>query len=97
MPPFGLRQLLNIYNYNIIIEKNFAGTFDGSISQFRFYIQPLSVPEIQHNFRILKNKFSLLDLFCSSCNYTPEYVLLTTEASDPITSESGDTFYVKLV
>jgi hypothetical protein len=26
-----------------------------------------------------------------------EYVLLTTEATDPITSESGDTFYVKLV
>jgi len=88
---------LSALTNNIIIEKNFAGTFDGSISQFRFYIQPLSVPEIQHNFRILKNKFSLLDLFCASCNYTPEYVLLTTEATDPITSESGDTFYVKLV
>ena len=52
---------------NILIEPNFAGSFDGAISQFRMYTKPLSYPEVNHNFNILKNKFELFDNRCPSC------------------------------
>jgi len=52
---------------NILIEQNFAGTFDGGISTFNLYSKPLSVPEIQHNARILKPRYSLLNPYCLDC------------------------------
>ena len=52
---------------DILIEPNFAGTFDGAISQFRMYVNPLSAPQIQHNFRTLKNKYNLFDFWCLNC------------------------------
>lgn len=52
---------------DILLEKYFAGTFEGGISQFRFYIEPLSLPEIRHNFNLLKNDFNLYDPVCPSC------------------------------
>ena len=45
---------------DIIMEPDFGGTFMGGISQFRMYVEPLTAPEIQHNFRILKDKFNLI-------------------------------------
>jgi len=53
---------------NILIEENFGGSFDGAISQFRMYSEPLNYPEIIHNFEILKNKFNLFDYRCPDCN-----------------------------
>jgi Predicted solute binding protein len=58
---------LSALTTNIMIEQNFAGTFEGAVSQFRMYTKALSVPEIQHNFRILKDKFKLYDPFCPNC------------------------------
>lgn len=52
---------------DIIMEPNFGGTFMGGISQFRMYSEPLSVPQIQHNFRILKDRFDLYDFWCPEC------------------------------
>jgi hypothetical protein len=52
---------------NIILEKYFAGTFDGGISTFHMYAKPLSVPEIQHNARILYNEYDLLNPYCLNC------------------------------
>jgi hypothetical protein len=52
---------------NILLEQNFGGTFMGGISQFRMYTEPLSSPQIQHNFRILKNNFNLFDYWCPDC------------------------------
>jgi len=52
---------------NILIEKYFAGNFEGGISQFRFYNKPLSVPEIQHNSRILSSDYELFNPFCPNC------------------------------
>lgn len=52
---------------NILIEQNFAGTLEGAISQFRMYVEPLSAAQIQHNFRLLKDRFRLFDYFCDSC------------------------------
>lgn len=52
---------------NIIMEQNFGGTFMGGISQFRMYTEPLTSPQLQHNFRILKDKFDLFDVWCPNC------------------------------
>jgi hypothetical protein len=73
---------------NILLEKEFGGTFEGGISQFRMYVEPITSSEIRHNFNVLKNKFSLFDPFCPNCNtvfcepndftYTIEDVTTTT-------------------
>jgi hypothetical protein len=52
---------------NILIEQNFAGTFEGGISQFRMYVEPLSSPEIKHNFYKLKDQFNLFNPDCPDC------------------------------
>jgi hypothetical protein len=52
---------------NIYIEPSFAGTFDGAISQFRMYTEPLNAAEIVHNFNILKSSFLLFDPRCPVC------------------------------
>jgi len=59
---------LSALTTNILIEQNFAGTFDGGISTFSLYAKPLSVPEIQHNARVLKNKYKLLNPYCKNCD-----------------------------
>ena len=59
---------LNKLKTNILLEEHFAGTFDGAISQFRFYTEPLSSPEVKHNFNILKDSFRMFDPDCPSCN-----------------------------
>jgi len=58
---------LSALTTNILIEPTFGGSFDGAISQFRMYTEPLSVPEILHNFDILKPNFKLFDYRCPDC------------------------------
>jgi hypothetical protein len=53
---------------NILIEQNFAGTFEGAISQFRMYTTPLSAPEVKHNFKILNKKFEMFNPDCPDCS-----------------------------
>ena len=53
---------------NILIEQNFAGTFEGGISQFRMYTTPLSAPEVKHNFLLLKEKFNMFNPDCPDCS-----------------------------
>lgn len=52
---------------NILIEQNFAGSFEGGISQFRMYVEPLTASEIKHNFNILKNNFNMYNPECPDC------------------------------
>jgi hypothetical protein len=52
---------------NILLEQNFGGTFDGAISQFRFYIEPINSSEVKHNFKILRDKFIMFDPDCPNC------------------------------
>jgi hypothetical protein len=54
-------------NTNILIDKNFAGTFEGAISQFRMYVSPLSAPEVKHNFKLLQAKFDMFNPDCPDC------------------------------
>jgi hypothetical protein len=58
---------LNKLRTHILLEQNFAGTFDGAISQFRFYTQPLSAPEVKHNFKVLKETYNMFDPDCPDC------------------------------
>ena len=52
---------------NILLEQNFGGTFDGGISQFRMYVEPLTGDEVKHNFSLLKDKFRMFDPDCPDC------------------------------
>ena len=54
-------------NTNILLEQEFGGTFDGAISQFRMYVEPLSSAEIRHNFNIVKDKFNMFNPLCPDC------------------------------
>jgi hypothetical protein len=58
---------LNGMDNHILIEQNFAGTFEGAISQFRMYVEPLSAPEVKHNFKLLKDKFLMFNPDCPDC------------------------------
>jgi hypothetical protein len=79
---------------HILIEQNFAGTFEGGISQFRMYITPLSSPEVKHNFNVLKNTFRMFNPDCPDC--TTECLdndfttILTTNNEIIIVSENYD-------
>jgi hypothetical protein len=55
-------------NTNILIEQNFAGTFEGAISQLRMYVTPLSAPEVKHNFNLLKTQFQMFNPDCPDCS-----------------------------
>jgi hypothetical protein len=59
---------LSALTTNIFIEPNFAGSFDGAISQFRMYTKPLNYAEVTHNFNILKGNFKLFDFKCPNCD-----------------------------
>ena len=49
---------------NLLIQQNFAGTWDGGISQFRYYLEPLSFDEIYHNYLVNKDRYNLVDCAC---------------------------------
>jgi hypothetical protein len=53
---------------HILIEQNFAGTFEGGISQFRMYMSPQSAPEVKHNFNLLKESFRMFNPDCPDCS-----------------------------
>jgi hypothetical protein len=71
---------------NILLEKEFGGTFEGAISQFRMYVEPLSGDEVKHNFNVLKDKFNMFNPDCPDCgddfcevdDFTFEIVTTTT-------------------
>jgi len=74
---------------NILIEQNFAGTFDGAISTFNMYAKPLSVPEIQHNARILRPIYNFLNPYCLNCDFptpTPTITPTHTPTNTPTSS-----------
>lgn len=52
---------------NIKLEEIFGGSMIGDISAFRMYIEPLNAGQIKHNFRLLKDKYDLLNPDCINC------------------------------
>ena len=75
-------------NTNILIEQNFAGTFEGAIAQFRMYTTPLSAPEVKHNFKILNQKFEMFNPDCPDCSTkvceVNDFTYVITESSETI-------------
>jgi hypothetical protein len=70
-------EILDLTEYSgltteIKLEEYFAGSFNGDISAFRMYAEPLNASQIIHNFKLLKLKYGLLDPFCLNCNDDPE-------------------------
>ena len=70
-------EILDLTSYsglstNIKLEEYFGGSFNGDISAFRMYSEPLNAGQIIHNFKLLKNKYGLLNPFCLNCNDNPE-------------------------
>jgi hypothetical protein len=51
----------------IKLEEYFGGSMIGDISAFRMYTEPLNASQVRHNFRIQKDKYSLLDPNCINC------------------------------
>jgi hypothetical protein len=51
----------------IKLEEYFGGSMIGDISAFRMYTEPLNASQIKHNFRILQNKYNLLNPDCLDC------------------------------
>jgi hypothetical protein len=52
---------------NISLEEIFGGSLIGDISTFGMYTNPLNVSQIKHNFKLLKDKYKLLDFDCVDC------------------------------
>ncbi len=52
---------------HIRLEELFGGSMIGDISAFRMYTEPLNAAQIKHNFKILKNKYNLLNPDCPNC------------------------------
>jgi hypothetical protein len=51
----------------IHLEEIFGGSMIGDISAFRMYTEPLDAGQIAHNFRILQNRYNLLNPNCLNC------------------------------
>ena len=51
----------------IHLEEIFGGSMIGDISAFRMYTEPLDAGQIAHNYRVLQNKYNLLNPNCPNC------------------------------
>ena len=52
---------------HVKLEEYFGGSMIGDVSAFRMYTEPLNAAQIKHNFRILKDKYDLLNPDCLNC------------------------------
>jgi hypothetical protein len=55
------------------LETNFAGTFDGELSQLRFYEKPLNILEIRNNFFVDCNRYCKPEQYGGSVSIIPNY------------------------
>ena len=72
----------------IKLEEYFGGSMIGDISAFRMYIEPLNAAQIKHNFKILKDKYDLLNPDCPNCRIpvvspTPTNTVTPTNTPTP--------------
>ena len=73
---------------DIFLEEYFGGSMIGDISAFRMYTEPLNASQVRHNFKILKNKYNLLNPDCVTCikptpSVTPTQTLTPTPSITP--------------
>lgn len=63
----------DISDYGLNLENYFAGTFEGELSQMRFYEKPLDILEIRNNFFVDCNRYCRPDQFGGSVSVIPNY------------------------
>jgi hypothetical protein len=75
---------------NIKLEEYFGGSMIGDISAFRMYVEPLNASQIKHNFKLLKDKYTLLDPFCLKCDIlvVPTQTPLITPTQTPTVTQT---------
>lgn len=71
---------------DILLEKYFAGTFDGGISQMNFYVFPMTADQIKHNYLIYKDRYDLFDWDCPDCTVIIPITTTTTTNQEIIDS-----------
>lgn len=52
---------------HIKLEEYFGGSMIGDVSAFRMYVEPLNASQVKHNFKLLKNRYTLLNPECPDC------------------------------
>jgi len=86
---------------NLLLQTNFAGTFEGELSQLRFYEKPLNVLEVRNNFFVDCRRYCRPDTlggaqivqpyseYCGRCKgVIPQYLL--SNCDDIIISDDDD-------
>jgi hypothetical protein len=86
---------------NIKLEEIFGGSLIGDISAFRMYTEPLNAGQIKHNFRILKDKYDLLNPDCPNCRIAIPandliYIIIPNNDISYISIPANDLFYQTL-
>jgi hypothetical protein len=68
---------------HIKLEEYFGGSMIGDISAFRMYVEPLNASQVKHNFKILKERYGLLNPECPNCAIIVPANDLTYELIEP--------------
>jgi len=76
----------------LLIQENFAGSWLGGISQFRYYIKPLQSDEIYHNFLVNKDRYSLID-----CQFTKNCTSKGCNSPQTLYLRDGDSLDIKII
>ena len=83
------------------IQKYFSGSFIGGISQMLYYIKPLSPDEVYHNFKINKERYTLIDceeskncLLCPRSGETRNPIVTASTSTSPYTNCPGENEYL---
>jgi len=76
----------------LLLEKNFAGSFMGGISQLRYYLEPLQADAIYHNFLVNKDRYSLVD-----CDFQKNCTTKSCNQSQVLYLREGNSFDIKAV
>jgi hypothetical protein len=76
---------------HVKLEEIFGGSMIGDISSFRMYTEPLNASQIKHNFKILKDKYNLLNPDCPNCR-----IIIPSNNLYYLTIPSNDVYYITI-
>jgi len=68
---------------HIKLEEYFGGSMIGDVSAFRMYVEPLNASQVWHNFKLLKDRYKLLNPKCPDC-----FVILPSATPTPTNTET---------
>ena len=77
---------------SLLIQENFAGTWMGGISQFRYYVEPLYADAMYHNFLVNKDRYNLID-----CDFTKNCSKNACDSSQVLYLTEGNMYDIKAI